>query len=91
MYIKCLDKFGDSVELEEKEKEAYIKYVQDKCQNETIEYIIIKIDGEYADLEYKTKPIPFERIRRITGYLTGDVTTWNDAKKAELKDRKKHS
>ena len=35
--------------------------------------------------------IKFERIRRITGYLTGDVRTWNDAKKAELKDRKKHS
>ena len=32
---------------------------------------------------------PFERIRRITGYLqkTGQ---WNNAKSAELKDRVKH-
>lgn len=38
----------------------------------------------------KGKDVPFERIRRITGYLTGDTTTWNDAKKAELKERVKH-
>ena len=35
--------------------------------------------------------VPFERIRRITGYLTGALETWNDAKKAEEKDRVKHS
>ena len=30
------------------------------------------------------------RIRRITGYLTGDLDCWNSAKKAEEKDRVKH-
>lgn len=35
-------------------------------------------------------PVPFQRIRRITGYLTGDVRRWNDGKFAELKDRVKH-
>ncbi|MFV0431266.1 MAG: anaerobic ribonucleoside triphosphate reductase [Alphaproteobacteria bacterium] len=30
------------------------------------------------------------RIRRITGYLTGDLSSWNGAKKAEEKDRVKH-
>lgn len=34
--------------------------------------------------------IPFERIRRITGYLVGTTDRWNDAKKAELRDRVKH-
>ena len=34
--------------------------------------------------------VKFQRIRRITGYLTGDLNTWNDAKKAEEKDRVKH-
>ncbi len=34
--------------------------------------------------------MPFSRIRRITGYLTGTVDRWNDAKKAELRDRVKH-
>lgn len=31
------------------------------------------------------------RMRRITGYLTGSLETWNSAKQAEEKDRVKHS
>ncbi len=34
--------------------------------------------------------IPFERVRRITGYLVGTMDKWNDAKKAEERDRVKH-
>lgn len=37
------------------------------------------------------KDVGFERIRRITGYLVGDMNRWNDAKKAEERDRVKHS
>lgn len=33
----------------------------------------------------------FQRIRRITGYLVGTLDKWNDAKKAEERDRVKHS
>ena len=33
----------------------------------------------------------FERLRRITGYLTGSLETWNDAKRAEEKARVKHN
>ena len=33
----------------------------------------------------------FERIRRITGYLTGTLDKWNDAKRAEERDRVKHA
>ena len=36
------------------------------------------------------KDVKFERIRRITGYLVGTMDKWNDAKKAEEKDRVKH-
>ena len=32
----------------------------------------------------------FNRLRRITGYISSDLSTWNDAKKAEEKDRIKH-
>jgi len=32
----------------------------------------------------------FERIRRITGYLVGTLDKWNNAKRAEEKDRVKH-
>jgi ribonucleoside-triphosphate reductase len=45
--------------------------------------------NNYYDLA--GKGVMFERIRRITGYLVGAMDTWNDAKKAEERDRVKHS
>lgn len=36
------------------------------------------------------KDVPFERIRRITGYLVGTMEKWNNAKKAEEHDRVVH-
>lgn len=35
--------------------------------------------------------VGFERVRRITGYLVGTLDRFNDAKRAEEKDRVKHS
>ena len=32
-----------------------------------------------------------ERVRRITGYLVGTLDRFNDAKRAEERDRVKHS
>ena len=34
--------------------------------------------------------IKFERIRRITGYLVGSLDRFNNAKRAEERDRVKH-
>lgn len=34
--------------------------------------------------------LPFERIRRITGYLVGTLDRFNDAKRAEERERVKH-
>lgn len=34
--------------------------------------------------------VKFERIRRITGYLVGTLDRFNDAKRAEERDRVKH-
>ncbi len=34
--------------------------------------------------------VRFERIRRITGYLVGGLDRFNDAKRAEEKDRVEH-
>ena len=33
----------------------------------------------------------FERIRRVTGYLAGDVSRFNNGKRAEERDCVKHS
>lgn len=44
--------------------------------------------------EYGITPVfervPFQRIRRITGYLVGELGRFNDAKRAEVEDRVKH-
>lgn len=34
--------------------------------------------------------VKFERLRRITGYLTSDLSRWNSAKQAEERERVKH-
>lgn len=39
----------------------------------------------------KDDPVGFERIRRITGYLVGTLDRFNNAKRAEVRDRVVHS
>ncbi|GHU96087.1 anaerobic ribonucleoside triphosphate reductase [Clostridia bacterium] len=39
---------------------------------------------------HETRDEPFERIRRITGYLVGTLDRFNNAKRAEERDRIKH-
>lgn len=53
--------------------------------------VYAEIDSDDAVLEFKHQPLPpFERIRRITGYLNGSLDRFNDAKKAEVSERVKH-
>lgn len=47
-------------------------------------------DDDMIDLEYKWQNAPFHRLRRITGYLVGNLGRWNNAKRAEERDRVKH-
>ena len=48
------------------------------------------IDNECPRCKRTEGDIPFERIRRITGYLVGSLDRFNNAKKAEVRDRIKH-
>ena len=52
--------------------------------------IDIEFDGEFANVRTNLGRRPFERIRRITGYLVGTLDRFNDAKAAEERDRVKH-
>lgn len=72
------------------EAQAYVDYLEKKY-NRKVESLDVNIDGDYADLNYKLSNVPFERIRRITGYLVGTMDQWNNAKAAEESDRVKHS
>jgi anaerobic ribonucleoside-triphosphate reductase len=51
----------------------------------------IALDGDYVDLSYDFDPVPFQRIRRITGYLVGTLDRFNNAKRREVDDRVKHT
>ncbi len=71
------------------ETQNYVDYLQKKY-NRKLKSLDIKADGEFVDLNYEFEHAPFERIRRITGYLVGTMDHWNNAKAAEEHDRVKH-
>ena len=77
------------VELPDGELLAYVQRGREKYGRALLG-IDVKTDGEYADVCYHTKKVPFDRIRRITGYLVGTMDKWNDGKRAEERDRVKH-
>lgn len=78
-------------ELPQQEINAYIARCREKYKGRTLKEIKINVDGDYVDLDYTFEPVNFDRIRRITGYLVGTTERFNDAKKAEVNDRVKHS
>lgn len=77
-------------EISKEEQQAYIDRGLQKYGNH-LEAIDIEVDGEYVNLHYHTSPIPFQRIRRITGYLVGTLDRFNDAKRDEVENRVKHT
>jgi anaerobic ribonucleoside-triphosphate reductase len=76
--------------ISRQEQFAYVDYLQKKY-NRKIETLEIEVDGEEVNLNYTFCNVPFERIRRITGYLVGTMDRWNNAKQAEEADRVKHN
>ena len=86
--------FMDAEVHSEKEAYAYVKHSaslpQYKDRLDSIERLYISFEEEDAVLEVVMKSKPFERLRRITGYLVGTTDRWNDGKCAELNDRVMH-
>lgn len=77
-------------ELCDKKIREYLFYLRNKFKKHTLESVHISVDGDYVGLRYRLAPKKFERIRRVTGYLSGTLDTWNNAKRAEERDRVKH-
>ncbi len=48
------------------------------------------LNNKAAETTSIGKNVDFDRIRRITGYLVGTMDRFNNAKKAEERDRVKH-
>ena len=84
VYFKWID------DATEQEAANYVKYVKDRVDGDIKSITITPTDDGMIDLNYEVVTTPFERIRRITGYLTGSLESWNDAKQAEERDRVKH-
>lgn len=78
-------------ELSKEEIDAYIAHGKELYPEKNIESMDIKLDGEYVDIDYHFADVPFQRIRRITGYLVGTLDRFNNAKRSEVEDRVKHS
>lgn len=76
-----------------KEQEYYLNALKEKegtLDNISEVYFSLNKNNNDVDVDYTIKEPKFERIRRITGYLTGDLNRWNNAKQAEEHDRVKH-
>ncbi len=78
---------GENISNEE--QQAYIDRAMKKYED-ALEGVDIHVEGDSVELTYHLKHQPFERVRRITGYLVGTLDRWNNAKRAEEKDRVKH-
>ena len=77
--------------MDEKEAEVYVDQAVKKYGNRLKEVTVQPDpeDNDYVTMSYKLTQ-PFERIRRITGYLVGTLDRWGNAKRAEERDRVKH-
>ena len=82
-------KIASDFDCSKAELKKYVGYVKELVPNVTSIAVRDCADG-CVDLKYTAKAIPFERIRRITGYLVGTTDRWNDSKQAEERDRVKH-
>lgn len=81
------------VNIPDEEVQKYIDYVKEKYADREIKVLNITVGkDDYVDLKCEfSDNVPFERVRRITGYLIGTLDRFNDGKRAEEHDRVKHT
>lgn len=72
------------------EEDAKMLVTVGKARYADLKKVEAYYDGEFINAHFHYgEGRPFERIRRVTGYLSS-VDRWNNGKKAELADRVKH-
>lgn len=67
----------------------YIKLAREDSDEAIAEIRLAQNENGCIDMDYRPKDKPFERIRRVTGYLSS-LDRFNDAKQAEVADRVSH-
>lgn len=76
--------------LDNEEINYYVESAQKKFPEKNLTSIELEVDGDYINAAYHFSAEPFQRIRRITGYLVGTLDRFNNAKRSEESDRVKH-
>ena len=93
-FYNSLNKYG-KVEKEAIEQELKNWHYENLHYSCLVEIGIKLLPDEKSAREYfenhYVEGRSFERLRRITGYLVGTLARFNDAKKAEVAERVKHS
>ncbi len=77
--------------LAQDEIDYYIDIAREKYPTKHLRAMDLEVDGDYVNAKYHFSDVPFQRIRRISGYLVGTLDRFNNAKRAEEKARVKHS
>ena len=74
------------------ELKHYVDYVRQKTNGRLMELTVNPSEEEEDSvvLRWIVQGEKFERIRCITGYLVGTIDRWNNAKRAEEKERVKY-
>ena len=83
-------KFNWINDASEEEAKNYVDYVAQRVNYPVKSVTVTLCDDGCVDVDYELHTPKFERIRRITGYLTGTLDRWNNSKQAEERDRVKH-
>lgn len=80
----------DDIRVSDAELEQYIARGKALEETKELAWIDLAVEAEDIAIHYGYHAQPFERIRRITGYLVGTLDRFNDAKRAEEAARVKH-
>lgn len=84
-----IGKFPDGMSTAE--VNSYVNYMAKQYDDIKSGTLDIELDGDEVELTLIPDIVRFQRIRRITGYLVGTLERFNNAKRAEVEDRVKHS
>ena len=89
--IKMIDVNVTGGKLSQDEINYYIEAAGAQDPDKHLRAIDLELDGDFVNVKYHFADVPFQRIRRITGYLVGTLDRFNNAKRAEEKNRVKHT
>ena len=70
--------------LTEAEQDTYVRAVTKVYPVSIIEKLFLNVQGDHIVVSYDLHR--FRSLRKMGGYCIGEPSTWNSAKRAELRD-----